>query len=79
MAFGSESGLVATGHLDGVVRLWDTRCADSVASAGATATIDAACGWISGVAFCESAPHILASSSHDGVCRLYDDRSTKPL
>ena len=75
MAFGRASGLVATGHPDGLVRFWDGRQA-AEASVGCVASATGG-GWVSGVAWCGE--HLIATSSHDGALRLYDDRSGKPL
>ncbi len=84
----SSGRLLAAGHPDGRVRLWDLRTAAAGGPEGEGAEGAAAperralapCGsWISGVAWLPGREAALASVSHDGRLRVWDLRATKPL
>jgi ribosome biogenesis protein len=84
----SAGRLLAAGHPDGRVRLWDLRAPaggpDAADGAEAAAAPErralAPCGsWISGVAWVPGREAALASVSHDGKLRVWDLRATKPL
>lgn len=87
----SAGRVLAAGHPDGRVRLWDLRAPAVVgpeAAEGAEAQAQAAperralapCGsWLSGVAWLPGREGALASVSYDGQLRVWDLRATKPL
>eukprot|EP00613_Pedinella_sp_CCMP2098_P053013 CAMPEP_0171890512 /NCGR_PEP_ID=MMETSP0992-20121227/44222_1 /TAXON_ID=483369 /ORGANISM="non described non described, Strain CCMP2098" /LENGTH=473 /DNA_ID=CAMNT_0012517739 /DNA_START=23 /DNA_END=1444 /DNA_ORIENTATION=- len=80
MDYSPSSGLVATGHPDGALRLWDLRVhVSAVTGAASTLASSSGGGWVSGVSWCVASPNLVASSSHDGSMRIYDARSSKPL
>ena len=68
------SSLVASGHSDHVLRLWDAR-----APQAAQLSLRHRGGWVSGVAWSRHRAQLLASACHDGTVRLWDTRSTVPL
>ncbi|KAG5182364.1 WD40-repeat-containing domain protein [Tribonema minus] len=73
----AASGLLATGHPDGRIRVWDVRT-----KAGETltlATLAARGGWVYGVKWAHGSAYNLASSSRDGSVRLWDIRSGAAL
>jgi ribosome biogenesis protein YTM1 len=81
----NNSNVVATGHPDCAVRLWDMRV--SKGGAGNADEVNVFDGtlrpshksWISGVQWSPSDPYCLASSSHDGTIKVWDIRSSLPL
>ncbi len=77
-------GLLATGHPDGSVRLWDSRGrgdgeAGGVGCRGSLAPRPAAPGgdpaWVADVAWCPATPHLLAAADYGGAVRLWDVRA----
>jgi ribosome biogenesis protein len=74
-------GIVATGHPDCTVRLWDVRVgADVKTSAVADTTLKPSHkAWVSDVKWATDSPFHLASSSHDGSVKFWDIRSSLPL
>lgn len=85
----STGRVLAAGHPDGRVRLWDLRApaaAGPEAAEGAEPQAAperralAPCGsWLSGVAWLPGREGALASVSHDGLLRVWDLRASKPL
>jgi len=74
-------GIVATGHPDCTVRLWDVRTNESKPS---SLTMDTTfkpshSEWVSAVHWSKTSPYHLMSSSHDGRIKLWDIRSSIPL
>jgi ribosome biogenesis protein YTM1 len=69
-----ESALVASGHSDHALRIWDSRLQSS-----AMRLRLAHKGWVSDVRWCPHRPQLLASACYDGSVRLWDVRSTIPL
>jgi len=75
-------GVVATGHPDCMVRLWDVRTDDSRGSSLAVSDNTfkpSHNAWISSVQWSLRDPYQLASTSHDGTIKLWDIRSSLPL
>lgn len=71
-----HSHLIATGHADRSVRLWDPRSEDSsVVKLRLTSHSE----FVSAVKWAPSSAYILASASHDGTIKVWDIRSTTPL
>jgi len=82
-----SQGVVATGHPDCTVRLWDVR----TSTKGADGTTTAASvvsdstfkpshkGWVSDVQWSPQNPYVLASTSYDGTMKVWDIRSSLPL
>lgn len=77
----SNSDIIATGHPDSAVRLWDMRVGGSKEQ---SKVLDASLktshkAWISAVEWSLTEPHMLATASHDGFVKMWDIRSTLPL
>ena len=81
----SAGSLLAAGHPDGRLRVWDLRSSSTEEGVGATPAapgkrVLAGCGsWISGVAWHPRRENVLAALTHDGLLRVWDLRATKPL
>jgi len=82
-----SSGVVATGHPDCAVRLWDVRTStkNTGGSEGAASVVNDSTlkpshkGWISDVQWSPTDPYVLASTSYDGTLKVWDIRSSLPL
>jgi len=77
-----NSNVVASGHPDCTVRLWDMRVSGKN-SDGEGGFFDGTLrpshnAWISAVKWSQD-PYVLASASHDGTVKLWDIRSSLPL
>lgn len=75
-----NSNVVATGHPDCCVRLWDMRTNKN----GDGNVFDGSLrpshkSWVSAVQWSPKDPFVLASSSHDGSVKVWDIRSSLPL
>jgi len=83
-----NSDVVATGHSDATVRLWDTRVHNDKEKGNAkdvTASVMDKTfklshkGWVSAVQWSPKQPYVLATNSHDGCIKIWDIRSSVPL
>ena len=68
------SSLIASGHTDHCLRIWDSRLQQAAMQLQLPHK-----GWVSAARWCVQTPHLLASACYDGTVRLWDVRSTVPL
>ena len=74
------AGIVATGHPDCTVRLWDVRTDQSTSSLVSDRVFRPSHrAWVSGVQWSTSKPYQVVSSSHDGTVKVWDIRAALPL
>ncbi|KAJ1665719.1 ribosome biogenesis protein ytm1 [Coemansia sp. RSA 1813] len=76
VAYSTQSRLVATGHADRALRLWDPRSQDSTV---VKLRLSSHRGFVTGVAWAPSSAYMLASASHDSTVKVWDIRSRTPL
>jgi len=78
-----SSDVVATGHPDCTVRLWDMRVGGGKAgeSKGVSESVfkPSHRAWVSAIKWSPNQPHVLATNSYDGCVKLWDIRSSLPL
>ncbi len=77
-----ESDILATGHPDCHIKLWDVRT--TKAAAATVSTSDASLrpshkSWVSGIRWDPNTSYNLSSCSHDGTVKTWDIRCTLPL
>lgn len=77
----TKSPVVATGHPDSTIRLWDIRTEENAEGSIVTdSTLKPSHkAWISAVKWSPKNPYVLASASHDGTLKIWDIRSSLPL
>ena len=76
-----SDGIVATGHPDCSVRLWDLRTSKEASSSVVSDKTfrPSHKEWVSAVQWSPRSPYHLASTSHDGTVKVWDIRSSIPL
>ncbi|KAI8059569.1 WD40-repeat-containing domain protein [Gongronella butleri] len=74
--YSQHSRLVATGHSDSVIRMWDPRSEDGV---NVKQSLRGHQGWVSSVSWAPRSAYTLCSSSYDGTVRVWDIRSKGPV
>ncbi|KAJ2450854.1 ribosome biogenesis protein ytm1 [Coemansia sp. RSA 2336] len=74
--YSAHSRLIATGHADRSVRLWDPRSSDNTV---VKLRLTSHSGFVPSVAWAPSSAFMLASASHDGTIKIWDIRSRTPL
>ena len=84
-----SEGVLATGHPDCTIRLWDIRSNNTDGSelglkpsslkVSDTTFRPSHRSWVSGVRWCPTNAYHLSSCSHDGTIKLWDIRSSNPL
>eukprot|EP00727_Mastigamoeba_balamuthi_P010463 m51a1_g6039 putative wd40 repeat-containing protein (461) ;mRNA; f:161429-163867 len=79
VSYSVESGVCASGHHDGALRMWDPRAEPPTARPPTARVARSHKGWISCLAWHPSDAAMLATGSYDGSLKLWDLRSPIPL
>lgn len=77
-----SKGIVASGHPDCTIRLWDVRANNSKESSLVVSDSTfrpSHKAWVTAVKWSVNSPFHLASTSHDGTIKYWDIRSSSPL
>ncbi|KAI9313705.1 WD40-repeat-containing domain protein [Dichotomocladium elegans] len=74
--YSSLSRLIASGHTDNTLRLWDPRSEDGI---NVKLALRGHTGWISSIAWSPSSEYLLCTGSYDSSVRVWDTRSKGPL
>ncbi|KAF7732740.1 WD repeat-containing protein 12 [Apophysomyces ossiformis] len=74
--YSKMSRLIATGHADNAIRLWDPRSEDGT---NVKLTLRGHSAWVPSVAWSPSSEYTLCSGSYDSTIRVWDIRSKGPL
>ncbi|KAJ3018791.1 UNVERIFIED_CONTAM: WD repeat-containing protein 12 [Siphonaria sp. JEL0065] len=72
----ANSGLIATGHSDNLIRIWDPRDQKGLV---VKMKLTSHKNWVPSVSWSPDSPYTLASGSYDGSIKVWDIRSTTPL
>lgn len=76
MDFSSPGNIMATGHNNKTIRIWDPRSSGQEVM---KLVLRSHTGWVSSVAFSPTSPHHLISGGYDTAVKLWDIRSKVPL
>ncbi|RIA97072.1 ribosome biogenesis protein WDR12 [Glomus cerebriforme] len=76
ISYSGKSGLIASGHSDQVIRLWDPRAEDI---AVVKLTLSSHKNWVTSVSWSTKNSFMLVSGSYDGTIKIWDIRSKTPL
>jgi len=76
-----NSDIIATGHPDCTVRLWDMRVGSNASGTmvSENSLKPSHRAWVSALQWSPVEPHVLATTSHDGTLKIFDIRSSLPL
>lgn len=72
--YSSRAQLLATGHADNTIRLWDLKSDDGT---NVKLTLRGHSAWVSSVSWSKTSEHMLCSGSYDSTVRVWDIRSSK--
>ncbi|KAJ3052428.1 WD repeat-containing protein 12, partial [Rhizoclosmatium hyalinum] len=72
----THSGLIATGHTDNLIRLWDPRDQKGLV---VKQKLTSHKNWVPSVSWSPTSSYTLASGSYDSSIKVWDIRSTTPL
>ncbi|CAG8670554.1 15626_t:CDS:2, partial [Funneliformis mosseae] len=76
ISYSKKSGLIASGHSDRVIRIWDPRATDT---AIVKLTLSSHKNWVTSISWSTTNSFMLASGSYDGTIKIWDIRSKTPL
>ncbi|EFA86552.1 WD40 repeat-containing protein [Heterostelium album PN500] len=76
VSYSIDSGLIASGHADHTIRLWDPRIRDGKFNIGSLLSHK---NWVTSISWKPGSSTQLLSASHDGTVKLWDTRSKVPL
>lgn len=74
--YSSASKLLATGHSDNTIRLWDPRSEEGT---NVKLSLRGHGAWVSSVCWAKNSEFALCSGSYDSTVRVWDIRSKEPL